>query len=216
MFLGIIKKMLKSYGLVKQLHHHVECIRLLPSLTRSFSFGKSKKYASTEANEKEESISIEKYNEVVEALKKAKEEAADFKDKYVRSLAESENVRRRNKKMVEDSKLYSIQKFCKDLLEVADILEKATESVPKNELSHNVHLQSLFEGLTMTDVQLQKVFKSHGLEKVNPLNEKFDPNFHEAVFQLPGKIPGNVGVVQETGYRLHGRLLRAALVGVIK
>ena len=112
--------------------------------------------------------------------------------------------------------MYAIQSFCKDLLEVADILEKATESVPKEELSKSSHLKSLFDGLTMTETQLQKVFKSHSLEKVHPLNEKFDPNFHEALFQLPGEISGTVAVVQKTGYRLHGRPLRAALVGVVK
>ena len=159
---------------------------------------------------------MEKYAEMEELLRQSKDEAADFKDKYVRSLAENENVRRRAKKQLEDSKLYAIQSFCKDLLEVADILEKATESVPKEELSKSSHLKSLFDGLTMTETQLQKVFKSHGLEKVHPLNEKFDPNFHEALFQLPGEISGTVAVVQKTGYRLHGRPLRAALVGVVK
>ena len=170
-----------------------------------------------EIEEKEsENVSMEKYAEMEELLRQSKDEAADFKDKYVRSLAENENVRRRAKKQLEDSKLYAIQSFCKDLLEVADILEKATESVPKEELSKSSHLKSLFDGLTMTETQLQKVFKSHGLEKVHPLNEKFDPNFHEALFQLPGDISGTVAVVQKTGYRLHGRPLRAALVGVVK
>ena len=175
----------------------------------------SKSESKNEEN-KSENLSIDKYAEMEELLKQSKDEAADFKDKYVRSLAENENVRRRAKKQLEDSKLYAIQSFCKDLLEVADILEKATESVPKEELSKSSHLKSLFDGLTMTETQLQKVFTNHGLEKVHPLNEKFDPNFHEALFQLPGKVSGTVAVVQKTGYRLHGRPLRAALVGVVK
>lgn len=175
----------------------------------------SKSESKNEEN-KSENLSIDKYAEMEELLKQSKHEAADFKDKYVRSLAENENVRRRAKKQLEDSKLYAIQSFCKDLLEVADILEKATESVPKEELSKSSHLKSLFDGLTMTETQLQKVFTNHGLEKVHPLNEKFDPNFHEALFQLPGEVSGTVAVVQKTGYRLHGRPLRAALVGVVK
>lgn len=175
----------------------------------------SKSESKNEEN-KSENLSIDKYAEMEELLKQSKDEAADFKDKYVRSLAENENVRRRAKKQLEDSKLYAIQSFCKDLLEVADILEKATESVPKEELSKSSHLKSLFDGLTMTETQLQKVFTNHGLEKVHPLNEKFDPNFHEALFQLPGEVSGTVAVVQKTGYRLHGRPLRAALVGVVK
>ena len=215
---------------------HIENVRSLFPIYSQIQHAINFKYMSTEAKKVEETektnevnkseneieekesenVSMEKYAEMEELLRQSKDEAADFKDKYVRSLAESENVRRRAKKQLEDSKLYAIQSFCKDLLEVADILEKATESVPKEELSKSSHLKSLFDGLTMTETQLQKVFKSHGLEKVHPLNEKFDPNFHEALFQLPGEISGTVAVVQKTGYRLHGRPLRAALVGVVK
>ena len=223
------------YSLVRRVCH-IENVRSLFPIYSQIQHAINFKYMRTEAKKVEETektnevnkseneieekesenVSMEKYAEMEELLRQSKDEAADFKDKYVRSLAENENVRRRAKKQLEDSKLYAIQSFCKDLLEVADILEKATESVPKEELSKSSHLKSLFDGLTMTETQLQKVFKSHGLEKVHPLNEKFDPNFHEALFQLPGEISGTVAVVQKTGYRLHGRPLRAALVGVVK
>lgn len=223
------------YSLIRRVCH-IENVRSLFPIYSQIQHAINFKYMSTEAKKVEETektnevnkseneieekesenVSMEKYAEMEELLRQSKDEAADFKDKYVRSLAENENVRRRAKKQLEDSKLYAIQSFCKDLLEVADILEKATESVPKEELSKSSHLKSLFDGLTMTETQLQKVFKSHGLEKVHPLNEKFDPNFHEALFQLPGEISGTVAVVQKTGYRLHGRPLRAALVGVVK
>lgn len=223
------------YSLVRRICH-IENVRSLSPIYSQIQHVVNFKYMSTEAKKveetegtseaskseskneenKSENLSIDKYAEMEELLKQSKDEAADFKDKYVRSLAENENVRRRAKKQLEDSKLYAIQSFCKDLLEVADILEKATESVPKEELSKSSHLKSLFDGLTMTETQLQKVFTNHGLEKVHPLNEKFDPNFHEALFQLPGEVSGAVAVVQKTGYRLHGRPLRAALVGVVK
>lgn len=223
------------YSLVRRICH-IENVRSLSPIYSQIQHVVNFKYMSTEAKKveetegtseaskseskneenKSENLSIDKYAEMKELLKQSKDEAADFKDKYVRSLAENENVRRRAKKQLEDSKLYAIQSFCKDLLEVADILEKATESVPKEELSKSSHLKSLFDGLTMTETQLQKVFTNHGLEKVHPLNEKFDPNFHEALFQLPGEVSGTVAVVQKTGYRLHGRPLRAALVGVVK
>lgn len=136
----------------------------------------------------------------------------------MRALAENENIKARNKKLVDDTKMYGIQSFAKDLLEVADILEKATESVPKEELSRNTHLKDLYEGLKMTEVQLQKVFKAHSMEKINPVDEKFDPNFHEALFMqpFPGKESGTVAVVTKIGYKLHGRPLRAALVGVVQ
>lgn len=107
-----------------------------------------------------------------------------LQDKYKRALADGENLRNRLTKQIADAKIYGIQSFCKDLLDVADVLNKATETVPKEEINDkNPHLKSLYEGLVMTEAQLKSVFKRHGLEPVNPLNEKFNPNFHEALFQ---------------------------------
>ncbi|CAL8377282.1 unnamed protein product [Gadus morhua 'NCC'] len=140
-------------------------------------------------------------------------------EKYKRALADTENLRVRSQKMVEDAKLYGVQGLCKDLLEVADILEKATESVPKEEVTaRNPHLKSLYDGLVMTEAQVQKVFTKHGLVKINPDGQKFDPYEHEALFHAPidGKVPGTVAVVTKVGYKLHGRTLRPALVGVAK
>jgi molecular chaperone GrpE len=105
------------------------------------------------------------------------------------------------------------------LLEVADILEKATQSIPKEELhDDNPHLKSLYEGLVMTEVQIQKVFTKHGLLRLDPVGAKFDPYEHEALFHTPveGKEPGTVALVSKVGYKLHGRTLRPALVGVVK
>ena len=102
---------------------------------------------------------------------------------------------------------------------MADILEKATESVPKEEVTtRNPHLKSLYDGLVMTEAQVQKVFTKHGLVKINPDGQKFDPYEHEALFHAPidGKVPGSVAVVTKVGYKLHGRTLRPALVGVAK
>lgn len=121
------------------------------------------------------------------------------------------------KKQVEETRLFGIQGFAKDLLEVADILEKATGSVPEEELVKNSHLKTLYEGLVMTDQQLHKVFTRNGLQKLSPLDEKFDPNFHEALFEqeVPGK-EGMVILVNQVGYTLNARVLRPALVGVAK
>ncbi|EDO47213.1 predicted protein [Nematostella vectensis] len=142
----------------------------------------------------------------------------ELEDKYKRSLAENQNVLQRSQKMVEEARLFAIRGFSKDLLEIADILEKATTSVPKEELDKNSHLKNLFEGLTMTEAQLHKVFNKNGLEKMNPEGEKFNPHFHEAVFQFdaPDKEDGTVAVVQKIGYTLNGITLRPALVGVVK
>uniref|UniRef100_A0A8D1VFN4 GrpE protein homolog n=1 Tax=Sus scrofa TaxID=9823 RepID=A0A8D1VFN4_PIG len=137
----------------------------------------------------------------------------------MRALADTENFRQRSQKLVEEAKLYGIQGFCKDLLEVADILEKATQSVPKEEIrDDNPHLKNLYEGLLMTEAQIQKVFTKHGLLRLDPLGAKFDPYEHEALFHTPveGKEPGTVALVNKVGYKLHGRTLRPALVGVVK
>lgn len=107
-----------------------------------------------------------------------------MQDKYKRALADGENLRNRLTKQISDAKLFGIQSFCKDLLDVADVLSKATESVPKEEINDkNPHLKNLYEGLMVTEAQLKAVFKRNGLAPVDPLNEKFDPNYHEAVFQ---------------------------------
>ncbi|XP_067117594.1 grpE protein homolog 1, mitochondrial [Osmerus mordax] len=156
---------------------------------------------------------------LAEEKSQLEEQLKEVTDKYKRALADTENLRTRSQKMVEDAKLYGIQGFCKDLLEVADILEKATESVPKEEVnSQNPHLKNLYDGLVMTEGQMQKVFTKHGLVKINPDGKKFDPYEHEALFHAPvkGKEPGTVAVVTKVGYKIHGRTLRPALVGVAK
>ncbi|XP_013872695.1 grpE protein homolog 1, mitochondrial [Austrofundulus limnaeus] len=156
---------------------------------------------------------------LLEEKSQLEEQLKEMTDKYKRALADTENLRTRSQRMVEDAKLYGIQSFCKDLLEVADILEKATESVPKEEVSsQNPHLKNLYDGLMMTGVQIQKLFTKHGLVRLNPVGQKFDPYEHEALFQVPveGKEPGTVAVVTKVGYKLHGRTLRPALVGVAK
>lgn len=137
-------------------------------------------------------------------------------DKYLRALAETENVRQRMEKQVEDARTFGIQVFAKDLLEIADVLEKAIGSVTTQTVkeSDNEQFKSLHEGLIMTDTQLQKIFKKNGLEKINPKGEKFDPNFHEAMYQVSGDKPGIVVDVTQIGYMLHGRTIRSAKVGV--
>ncbi|OWF40336.1 GrpE protein-like 1 [Mizuhopecten yessoensis] len=152
---------------------------------------------------------------------KLEETMKDIKDKYMRALAETENVRRRMKNQVDDAKIFGIQGFCKDLLEVADILGKATESVPKEELKEeNIHLKNLFQGLTMTESQLLKVFNKHGLEQIAPSEgEKFDPFVHEAMFEVPTPdkdAEATIAVITKKGYKLQSRTIRPALVGVYK
>ncbi|KNC78634.1 co-chaperone GrpE [Sphaeroforma arctica JP610] len=164
-------------------------------------------------------------NKLEAELAACKEEAAklatnvkDINDKYMRALAEMENVRKRARTDVDNQKHFAIQKFSKSLIEVADIFTLATQAIKEEELASDPKLQNMHKGLTMTQDALHKAFKDHGLEKFEPLGEVFDPNAHEAVFELPdpSKEPGTVGVVQQAGYLLNSRTLRAAKVGVVR
>ncbi|KAL1284678.1 GrpE -like protein 1, mitochondrial [Trichinella pseudospiralis] len=146
-------------------------------------------------------------------------EIKQLEDKYKRSLAENENLRARMVRQLEEVKLFSLQAFCKDLLEIADILRLAADSVSEEALKNSQReLKNLHDGVLLTNTQLLKIFQKYGVTPVNPINEKFNPNFHEAVFEVPDpeKEPGTVAVVQKIGYMLHQRCLRAAQVGVVK
>jgi molecular chaperone GrpE len=145
------------------------------------------------------------------------EKSAELLDKYRRSLADFENLRNRMNKQVADAKVFGIQGFCKDLLDVADVLAKAVESVPQDALKSESHfLKDMHQGLKLTQNQLLHVFERHGLTQETPLGEKFDPNKHNALFQvpMPDKEPNTVVDVQKVGYILHGRTIRPAAVGV--
>ncbi|XP_058799425.1 grpE protein homolog, mitochondrial [Phymastichus coffea] len=213
---------------IENVYHTSKNLILRPA-SSSTTFVSLKKNFGTAAEEQSQSDqqivseAEKKLKAEIELLSKEvvelKEKNAELNDKYKRSLADSENLRVRLTRQIEDAKLFGIQGFCKDLLDVADILGKATESVPKDEVTErNPHLKSLYEGLIMTEAQLHKVFKKHGLVSLNPLDEKFDPNQHEALFQqeVEGKKPGTVVVVSKIGYKLHERIVRPALVGVAK
>ncbi|KAM3274668.1 hypothetical protein ACQJBY_043600 [Aegilops geniculata] len=160
-----------------------------------------------------------------ELLTSKDEEIKDMKDKVLRSYAEMENVIARTKRESENSKKYAVQNFSKSLLDVADNLARASsvvkESFSKLDTSEDSSgavplLKTLLEGVDMTDKQLGEVFKKFGVERFDPLNEKFDPDKHFALFQIPdpSKPTGTVASVVKVGYMLHDRVLRPAEVGV--
>ncbi|TVT98304.1 hypothetical protein EJB05_56397 [Eragrostis curvula] len=160
-----------------------------------------------------------------ELLKSKDDEMNDMKDKVLRSYAEMENVLARTKRDSESSKKYAVQNFSKSLLDVADNLARASSVVKESFLKVDSTkdsagavplLKTLLEGVDMTEKQLAEVFKKFGVEKFDPLNEKFDPNRHCAIFQIPdpSKPPGTVASVVKVGYMLHDRVLRPAEVGV--
>uniref|UniRef100_A0AC35U058 GrpE protein homolog n=1 Tax=Rhabditophanes sp. KR3021 TaxID=114890 RepID=A0AC35U058_9BILA len=146
-------------------------------------------------------------------------EIVEMKDKYLRSVAETENVRKRGMRLTEDAKIFAIQGFCKDLLEVADILNLAIDACPKDKVDTDKNVKQLHDGITMTKTVLLKTFAKHGLVPINPQGAKFDPSIHEAVFQVPKEYAkvgaDHIDQVAKIGYSLHGRPIRAAQVGVV-
>ncbi|KAL3644089.1 hypothetical protein CASFOL_012021 [Castilleja foliolosa] len=161
-----------------------------------------------------------------QALADKQDEIVQMKDKVLRSFAEMENVKERTRRESENAKKFAIQNFAKSLLDVADNLGRASsaakESFSKIDTSDAatggaVHqLKTLLEGVEMTEKQLNEVFKKFGVEKYNPVDEEFDPNRHNAVFQVPdaSKPADRVAVVLKAGYILHDRVIRPAEVGV--
>ncbi|AUG54623.1 nucleotide exchange factor GrpE [Thalassospira marina] len=144
-------------------------------------------------------------------------ENAELKDRLLRTAAEAENIRRRAKKDVEDSANYAITKFARDLLDVGDNLRRALEAAGDGS-QQNEAMKTLIEGVEMTERTLLKSFEQNGIEKMEPLGEKLDPNKHQAVFEMPSAEhpEGHVAQVMQAGYVLKGRLLRPAMVGVAK
>ncbi|XP_030067679.1 grpE protein homolog 2, mitochondrial isoform X2 [Microcaecilia unicolor] len=148
---------------------------------------------------------------------KLEEQINDLNIRYQRAVADSENVKRRTQKFVEDAKLFGIQSFCRDLVEVADMVEKTTEHVAQEKLnSEEAALQTISEGLLLIGAKLQSVFAKHGLRKMNPIGGAYDPYDHEVVCHVPseGMKPGTVTIVSQDGYKLHGRTIRHAHVGL--
>lgn len=145
-------------------------------------------------------------------------EVAKFKDQALRALAEQENVRRRAQRDREDALKFATSNFAKDLVTVADNLRRAIDSVPEAQASGSDLLKNLLSGVSATERELLGAFEKHGIRKLDPLGDKFDHNFHQAIFELEntGKPAGTVVQVLQAGYTLHDRLLREAMVGVAK
>lgn len=144
-------------------------------------------------------------------------ELAAMKDQWMRAVAETENVRRRAAKEKEEATKYAITTFARNLLSVSDNMSRALESVGKlDDLPESA--QSLISGIEMTQKELNSIFEKSHIQCISPLNEKFDPHLHQAMFEIENKDvePGTVIQVLQTGYVLHDRLLRPALVAVSK
>lgn len=147
------------------------------------------------------------------------QEASDMKDQLLRSVAEMENLRRRTEKEIRDAKQFSVTGFARDMLAVADNLRRGIETIPEEErTSAEGTLKALLEGTEMTEREMLKTLEKHGVRKLNPEGERFDPNYHQAMFEVPNpEVPNNTVVqVVQAGYVIGTRVLRPAMVGVAK
>lgn len=145
-------------------------------------------------------------------------QVAELKDQLLRALAETENVRRRSQRDRSDLQKFAAAPVVKDLLGVADNLARALESVKPEALAEDGALQSLVEGVQMTQRELAQVLERHHIVEIEALGQKMDPHVHEAMFEVPdpSQPTGTVVQVVQPGYMLHDRLLRPARVGVAK
>ncbi|AMJ63109.1 nucleotide exchange factor GrpE [Bosea sp. PAMC 26642] len=144
-------------------------------------------------------------------------ERDDLKDKLLRTLADMENLRRRTEREIGDAKAYAVTSFARDMLASADNLRRALESVPESaRAAEEAALTALIEGVELTERDLLKTLERHGVRRIDPQGEKFDPNLHQAMFEAPdAETPkGMVSKVVQSGYKIGERVLRPALVGV--
>lgn len=154
-----------------------------------------------------------------EVLTKLMAENEELKDRALRVAAEMENLRRRTARDVHDARAYAIANFARDMLAVSDNLRRAIEAVPADaQAAGDAGLKGLIEGVEMTERAMLTTLERHGVKKLNPEGEKFDPNFHQAMFEVPNAdLPANtVTQVVQSGYSIGDRVLRPAMVGVSK
>jgi molecular chaperone GrpE len=148
-----------------------------------------------------------------------KAENSDLKDKYLRLAAEMDNLRRRTEREVKDAKSYSVAAFARDMLSVSDNLRRAIDAIPAEaRAGGDAGFLALVEGVEMTERAMLSALERHGVKKIEPAGQKFDPHFHQAMFEVPNtEIPANtvIQVVQD-GYVIGDRVLRPAMVGVSK
>ena len=143
-------------------------------------------------------------------------ELAALKDQALRALAEAENTRRRSERELQDMSKYAVTGFARDLVSVLENLQRATDSIPAQLKETQPAVANLAMGVEMTLNELLGIFARQGIQRIDPMGEKFDHNLHQAIAQIdtPDAAPGTVVQVLQAGYKIHDRLLRPAMVGV--
>lgn len=145
-------------------------------------------------------------------------EVSQLRDQLLRAMAETENVRKRAERQVEDAHRYAVTGFARDILSIGDNLERALFAVPEERRGEHELLQTVIEGMVAVQNDFLSALAAHKIERLDPTGEPFDPNLHEAMYEVPeSDLPnGSVAQVMQAGYKLHDRLLRPARVGVAK
>lgn len=146
------------------------------------------------------------------------EECAKLKDSWVRSAAETENIRKRSQRELEESRKYAITAFAGDMVSVLENLKRAAEVVPSNQAEADKLLKTLSEGINLTLQELLNIFQKYGITRIDPIGKKFDHNLHQAVAQIENNEVESGTVIQviQAGYVISDRLLRPAMVAVAK
>ncbi|MCM2472578.1 nucleotide exchange factor GrpE [Rhizobium sp. CG5] len=143
----------------------------------------------------------------------------ELRDRFLRLAAEMDNLRRRTEREVKDAKSYAVTNFARDMLAVSDNLRRAIDAIPEDmRAAAEAGLAVLIEGVEMTERGMLSTLERHGVKKIEPVGQKFDPNFHQAMFEIPNPDVANNTVVQvvQAGYTIGDRVLRPAMVGVAK
>src|SRR5580700_8898826 len=146
-------------------------------------------------------------------------EIAEVKDRLLRTLAEMENLRKRTEREVTDARLYGVASFARDVLGVADNIRRALDAVPPEaQANAQAGMKALVDGVELTERELLKALEKNGVRQFTPHGEKFDPNVHQAMYEVPDpSVPaGSIVQVMQPGYMLGERVLRPALVAVAK
>jgi molecular chaperone GrpE len=145
-------------------------------------------------------------------------EVADLKDKYLRAHAEIENVRKRAEREKEDTAKFAIAKLARDIVNVGDNFQRAIDAVPAGAAEQDPALKSFLEGVTLTERELLNALERHGIKRIQPVNEPFNPHLHQAVMEIAREdLPaGTIVQVFQAGYTIEDRVLRPAMVSVAK
>lgn len=165
-----------------------------------------------------EDIADELVDEGADAIAALETENGELRNQILRIAADMENLRRRTSKDVADAKAYSIANFARDMLQVSDNLTRALDAIPSDVRESDANLKALADGVELTDRAMLAAMERHGVKRIDPKGERFDPNFHQAMFEVPDPSqPANiVAEVVQVGYVIGDRVLRPALVGVTK